>query len=339
MSNLHWPKQPLRMAITGAVGGVLSLGAFLLPARGAVSGQSPVPPLMLPYDQGWAGGFTGRPPPPETFLPADYLQSQAMADRAIALGSPPDKVVAYLAARAINEYIPPATGIGPISDGPEHPFYNNPMRAVVGKNGSFRVADLTSEAAKNLMPWAQDALKQQNALTLAGKNGETRQARCWELGVPDIHEVPQPMYFIQTPTEVVMYLGHRARHVFMNVPHSNNPEPSWYGESVGHYEGDTLVVDTIGQNTNTFVDGYRTPHTTQLHVVERFKIVHDGKALDVSFTVDDPGTFYQPWSARRPRYLVTDRPLNEEDTVCAAGNDDKFNLGFDPLPHSDAPDF
>jgi hypothetical protein len=327
---------PGRAAIADALAGLFFASAFLLPASGADSAQ---PQLMLPATEGWAGGFTGPLPPPDSYLPADYLHGQANIARALSLGAPPGKVTAYLQTRAINEYIPPASGIGPISDGPEYPFYNNPMRAVVGKNGTFRVAELTSDAARNLMPWAVEALKKQNALALAGKNGETRQARCWELGVPDIHEVPQPMYFIQTPKEVVMYLGHRARHVFMNVPHTNNPSPSWYGESVGHYEGDTLVVDTIGQNTNTFVDGYRTPHTTQLHVVERFKIINGGKALDVSFTVEDPGTFYKPWGARRPRYLVQNRPLNEEDTVCAAGNDDKFNLGFDPLPHADAPDF
>ena len=328
---------PLRIA-GGA--GLLGISIFLLPARGADNAQnSSVPPLMLTYTSGWAGGFTGPLPPAQSYLPADYLNNPANVQGAIARGAPRDKVVAYLQARTLNEYIPPVNGIGPISDGPDHPFYNNPMRAVVGKNGSYRVADLTSDAAKNLMPWAIDALKKQNALALAGKNGETRQARCWEVGVPDIHEAPQPLYFIQTPDEVVMYQGHRARHVFMNVPHSRNPEPSWYGESVGHYEGDTLVVDTIAQNQKTFVDGYRTPHTTQLHVVERFKVINGGKGLDVAFTVDDPGTFYRPWSGRRPRYLVTNRPLNEEDTICSAGNDDKFNLGFDPVPHTDTPDF
>ena len=65
----------------------------------------------------------------------------------------------------------------------------------------------------------------------------------------------------------------------MNVPHSKNPKPSWYGESVGHYEGDELVVDTIGLNDKTFVDNYRTPHTDQIHVVERFKLIEDGKTL------------------------------------------------------------
>lgn len=316
-----------------AAAGLMITSAALLPARGA---DQNIPQLMLPYTSGWAGGFTGRIPPAETWLPADYLQSRANADAAIARGAPRDKVIPYLQARALNEYIPPAGGIGPISDGPDHPFYNNPMRAVVGKNGTYRVADLTSEAAKNLMPWAVEALKKQNALALAEKNGETRQARCWALGVPDIHEAPQPLYFIQTPKEIVMYQGGRVRHVYMNVPHSKAITPSWYGESVGHYEGDTLVVDTVGLNTVTFVDGYRTPHTTQEHVIERFKVINGGKALDVSFTVDDPGTFYKPWSARRPRYRANGR-MNED--TCAANNDDKFNLGFDPVPDAKTPDF
>jgi hypothetical protein len=330
-----------RVAFAGALTGLLCASTALWPALGAdtAKGGTAIPPLMLPPTSGWAGGFTGPLPPPNSYLPDDYLNSPTNRERALSLGAPPDKVVAFLAARSLNEYIPPASGIGPISDGPEHPFYNNPMRAVVGKNGTYRVADLSSEAAKNLMPWAIEALKKQNALTIVGKNGETRQARCWELGVPDIHEAPQPLYFIQTPKEVVMYQGHRARHIYLNVPHTKNPTPSWYGESVGHYEGDTLVVDTIGQNDKTFVDGYRTPHTTQLHVIERYKVVKNGNGLDVSFTVEDPGTFYKPWSARRPRYRVKDRPLNEEDTICAAGNDDRFNLGFDPVPHADVPDF
>jgi hypothetical protein len=77
------------------------------------------------------------------------------------------------------------------------------------------------------------------------------------------------MHIIQTPKEVVLFLVGRVRHIWLNVPHSANPKPSWYGESVGHYEGDTLVVDTIGFNDRTFVDSYRTPHTDKLHVVDR----------------------------------------------------------------------
>jgi hypothetical protein len=331
----------LRAGLVGASALVLfANSAALVPALGADSPPA-IPELMLPSTAGWTG-FIVRGTDPSIYLPEDYLQGRASIERAISLGAPAAKVTAYLQGRTFNEWIAPVSGIGPISDGPEHPFYNNNVAQVVGKNPSYRIADLTSEAARNLMPWALEAVKKQNAVALLGKNGETRQARCWETGVPNIHEAPQSLYFIQTPKEVVMYQGGRVRHVYLNVAHSRNPEPSWYGESVGHYEGDTLVVDTIGLNDKTFVDGYRTPHTTQLHVVERFRVVNGGKGLDVSFTVDDPGTFYRPWGARRPRYRSADveNPSGrmEEDT-CAANNDDKFAQGFEPVPRADTPDF
>jgi hypothetical protein len=319
----------------------LCVAAAALTGRAADTAQS-VPPLMLPYGSGWSGGIGGgrggSEVPAEAYLPADYLNNPKDIQGAIARGVPPEKVKTYLQVRTFGQYIPPASGIGPITDDPNHPYFNNAMR-VIGKQTTFRVADLTDEAAKNLMPWAIEALQKQNALTLAGRNGETRQARCWEMGVPDVNEVPQPLYFIQTPGEVVMYLGHRVRHIYMNVPHSKHPPLTWNGESIGHYEGDTLVVDTIGQNDKTFVDGYRTPHTTQIHVVERFRVINGGKGLETTFTVEDPGTFYQPWSGRRPRYLVTDHPLDDTDRICAAGNEDRFHLGLDPLPQAATPDF
>jgi hypothetical protein len=81
---------------------------------------------MLPPTSGWAGGFTGRIPAPETYLPDDYLHSRANIERALSLGAPRDKVTAFLAARSLNEYIPPASGIGPISDGPSTRFTTIP---------------------------------------------------------------------------------------------------------------------------------------------------------------------------------------------------------------------
>src|SRR5205823_4266834 len=108
-----------------------------------------------------------------------------------------------------------------------------------------------NEAAQNLMPWAIDALKKQNTLVLQGKNGEPREPRCWETGVPAFHLNPGPMHIVQTDKEIALFLAGRARHIYMDVPHSATVKPAWYGESVGHYEGDTLVVDTIGFNDKT----------------------------------------------------------------------------------------
>ena len=97
---------------------------------------------------------------------------------------------------------------------------------------------------------------------------------------------------------MIWQMDHQVRHVYLNVPHSANPKPSWYGESVGHYEGDTLVVDTIGQNTQTFIDNYRTPHSEKLHVVERYHLVEGGKTLQAEITIEDPGAFRKPWRIR-----------------------------------------
>jgi hypothetical protein len=89
------------------------------------------------------------------------------------------------------------------------------------------------------------------------------------------------------------------------------------GESVGHYEGDTVVIDTLGLNDRTTIDNFRTPHTDKLHVVERWRLVDGGKQLEVLIRIDDPDTFYQTWSAIQ-RYRPIQQTLPEE--VCAENN-------------------
>ena len=125
----------------------------------------------------------------------------------------------------------------------------------------------------------------------------------------------------------------QVRRIYLDVLHSEHPKPSWYGESVGHYEGDTLVIDTIGQNDKTMVDPYRTPHTEKLHVVERWKAIDDGKMLEVGLTVDDPDTFLEPWSAMQ-RYRRVSATLSEQ--VCAENNTPLFDYR---IPVADKPDF
>jgi hypothetical protein len=245
----------------------------------------------------------------------------------------------YAIARTFNDYTNPETGLGPVTDDPAHPFANNEVAREMHVPPTYRVADLNNAAAKNLMPWVVDALKKQNELALKDRNGESREARCWETGVPAFHLNPGPMHIIQTPKEVVLFLAGRERHIWLNVPHSANPKPSWYGESVGRYEGDTLVVDTIGFNDKTFVDSYRTPHTDKLHVVERFRLIDNGNTLEVSFTVEDPGAFYKPWSGTRNRHKVVNPNNRLTETACAEANDDYFNIGLEPVPTATKSDF
>src|SRR5262249_44228153 len=135
----------------------------------------------------------------------------------------------------------------------------------------------------------------------AGFSMYNRTSRCWQPGIPSLNLSPGRTYFLQTP-KVVYIIWQRdqiARHVYLNQEHSKTVKPSWNGESVGHYEGDTLVVDTIGQTTNSFVDLFRTPHSDKLHVVERFRMIEGGQKLEVEMTIDDPVAFKAPWKVRK----------------------------------------
>ena len=217
-----------------------------------------------------------------------------------------------------------------VTQDPAHPFVPNG----VGKQPTYRIADL---ANPNLKPWVKEVMKKENDEVLAGKIGFTAGSSCAPMGVPGFMAQggPNPLYFMQTPKEVwiVVPSNQQVRRVYMNVPHSANPKPSWYGESVGHYEGDTLVVDTIGMNDKTFLDVYRTPHTEKLHVVERWRIIDGGKMLESTFVVDDPDSFYQPWSGMR-RYRREDR--EDIEMICAENNQHLFDYH---IPVADKPDF
>jgi hypothetical protein len=219
---------------------------------------------------------------------------------------------------------------GPMADDPAYPFVPNGR----GLQPSFRIADLRNP---NLKSWARDIMKKDNDEVIAGKIAYTPGSSCKPAGVPAIDLVGGPYFFVQTSKEVTILIqgDHQVRHVYMDVPHSANPKPSWYGESVGHYEGGTLVIDTIGQSTKTFVDNYRTPHTEKLHVVERWRMVDDGKQIQVHVTVDDPDTYNEPWQATR-QFRRVQTTLQEQ--ACAENN---MNFGlFDyHIPIADKPDF
>src|SRR5258707_1927383 len=159
-------------------------------------------------------------------------------------------------------------------------------------------------------------MQKANDEVIAGKVLYRARERCWHVGVPgfDAYSPAEPFYFLQRTNEIVVINpgGPEIRHIYLDVPHSKNIKPSWYGESVGHYEGgDTLVVDTIGLNDKTFVDNYRTPHTTQLHVIERFKLIEGGKRIEVSVHVEDRGAYTMPWNAIQRYRRSEDEPMPE----------------------------
>ena len=210
-----------------------------------------------------------------------------------------------------------------------HPFVPNNRDA----QPTYRIADLSNP---NVKQWAKDVMKKDNDEVLGGKIAYTARSSCQPAGVPGFDLFGfQPIFFFQTPKKITMiYSGdQQVRQIYLDVPHSKTVKPSWYGESVGHFEGDTLVVDTVGLNTKTVVDNFRTPHSEKLHVVERWKIVEDGKGLEVTFKVEDPDTFNQPWLAKQ-RYRRAEGPMLEQ--VCAENNFLLFDYG---VPVADKPDF
>jgi hypothetical protein len=152
-------------------------------------------------------------------------------------------------------------------------------------------------------------------------------------------------YFVQTPEKVLMIWrgDNQVRRVYLNVPHSQNPKPTWHGESVGHYEGNTLVVDTIAMLVHpvNFIDHYRTPRSDQTHVVERFTMVDDD-TIEVSINVEDPIAFTMPWNALQILHRSnTGRAI--EESVCAelglSPGANYFGLQPVEIPTAATPDF
>ena len=218
-----------------------------------------------------------------------------------------------------QDFLQPPSGPGPVTFDKAHPYVDSAISRKTGAQPTLRVADLGNPI---LQPWVREELRKVNERALTAIVMFTPKERCWPIGVPGFLLYPvTPVYFLQTPKKVVMIWeeDHMARHVYLTDGHSPNVKASWFGESIGHYEnGDTLVVDTIGLNTRTFVDSYRTPHTEQLHVVERFRIVDGGKALEVNVHVEDPGAFTMPWNGMQRYRRVEQGPMRE--AVCAENN-------------------
>jgi len=256
-----------------------------------------------------------------------------------------------------REFIPPRSGAGPVRQDPAHPHVSNDDFRVTGRQPTFAMGDPDNPILK---PWAAEKIRKRNELILAGKPDFSPHASCWPIGVTQflLSPMTRPLYFVQGPREVVLILTsfNDVRRIYLADKHSANVKTSWYGESIGHYEGDTLVVDTIGLDDRTFIDGFGTPHTKELHVIERFHLIDGGETLEVNVHLEDPGAFTMPWDAiqryrlfeaavakipvERLAVLATpaEGPLTE--AICAE-NPNSFFAGQPamPIPQAVVPDF
>ena len=175
-----------------------------------------------------------------------------------------------------------------------------------------------------LQPWAEELYKKHKLeiSTADPDHPPDSVARCIPPGVPRILYLPFPWEIVQASDRVVLIFEVQiVRQVFTDGRgHPKDLEPTYMGDSVGKWEGDTLVIDTVGLNDKTWLDANGVPHSDVLHVVERLRrLNHDTLRADI--TIDDPKAFTKPWSVEKLFDLKPDWHIKEY--VCTEDNEIK----------------
>jgi hypothetical protein len=222
-----------------------------------------------------------------------------------------------------------------------------------------------------LQPWTAEVVKRFGEISLAGRGYPTPRSQCWPEGMPFVFSNFGMQILQQPNTITILYpFDHQFRQVRMNQPHPAQIAPSWYGDSVGHYEADELVVDTVGIKIGRFsmLDWFGTPYTEALHLVERYRLLayeatkkaveraakehfqfdsgdidngprldpsYRGKGLQVVLTVEDGGAFTMPWSAT----VTFRRALPEWPELVCAENPKWYPGRYSEVPTAEKPDF
>jgi hypothetical protein len=219
-----------------------------------------------------------------------------------------------------------------------------------------------------LQPWAAEVVKKFGEISLAGITYPNPSNQCWPYGMPFVYKEGM-VQIMQQPDKITMLYtggGNRdVRRVRLNASHPSPLTPSWYGDSVGHYEGDTLVVDTVGVKTDrpyAMLDLFGTPYTDKLHIVERYRLrdyddvkdaidrnvkenwmfigdvftQHRGKFLQLHVTIEDEGAFTTPWTAT---LTYVPGPDQIPESVCAENPHEYYNNKDSDVPKAEKPDF
>jgi hypothetical protein len=149
-----------------------------------------------------------------------------------------------------------------------------------------------------LTPWGEAQFKKADTLV------NDPNLACLPEGIPRIMAVPLPMQFFQVPDMVLIYIeaGNQLRQIHLNRGHRDDVGPTYNGDSIGKWDGDTLVVDTTGFNEVTWLDHVGLPHSDQLHVVERIRRVDHDTLVD-DFTIEDPKAYTKPSSSSQTYHL------------------------------------
>jgi hypothetical protein len=191
------------------------------------------------------------------------------------------------------------------------------LNGLWGPDRTF-IYDITSTLKKGealpLQPWAEKVTKER-------MSNADPEARCLPAGVPRM--APYPWKIVQQPKLVVfLFEGniHSYRQIFMDGRgHPDDPDPTWYGHSIGKWDGDTLVVDSVGFNDKFWFDFAGHPHTEKLHITERYRRP-DYSHLDFEVIIDDPGAYTKPFTMYGHSPLVENSEIIEY--ICNENNQD-----------------
>jgi len=174
-------------------------------------------------------------------------------------------------------------------------------------------ANFAFDGGAPFLPWGEERVK-------AGPQKDTLVVLCIPPGVPRAWTEPYPFEIVMLPQRVLVIYEyqHLIRQIYTDGrDHPKDLTPTYMGNSVGKWDGNTLVVDTIGFNDKTWIDGTKHPHSDALHVVERIQKVGN-EVLKIDITIDDPKTYTKPWTAQRVFDLKPDWEISEQ--VCEENN-------------------
>ncbi|MGA2212397.1 MAG: carboxypeptidase-like regulatory domain-containing protein [Bryobacteraceae bacterium] len=184
-------------------------------------------------------------------------------------------------------------------------------------------AQRTVDAGKpEPLPWVEALLRER-----AANNGKDAPgARCLPRGITNAGAL-FPFKLVQTPTLLVMLFEDDIpshRQVFLDGRgQPKDPNPMWMGHSIGHWDGDTLVIETVGFDDRSWLDNLGHPHTEMMHLTERFRRPDLGH-LEIEFTIDDPGAYAKPWKINRASELDAGDDIGEY--VCTENEKDSGHM-------------
>lgn len=206
--------------------------------------------------------------------------------------------------------------------------WNNPAGQPATNLGSLRtperarVVKMINGEEPPMLPWAADKLNERIKRSQAGDPEDLTLTHCLPAMPAMLLGGPYPVQIIESAGQVTMLFEEQNhfRSIYLNAKQPEDPDPAYMGHSVGRWEGDTLVVDTIALVEETPVDRVGMPHSDQLHLTERYKRT-GADTMEVLITVDDPKTFARPWQARA-NYRLTPAGTRITEYVCSNNRDD-----------------